>query len=165
MIKYVLGLCLLGFVAGLFFFLENPLSAKEENIKIQEVSVLTVDGDSVKINEQNYPHKLILNFYGTDCSLCMAEVNEIVSFSRKYKVGVLFVTADSVDSINRFRHELEKQNITDDHIMFAKISLKNAYKLFGDLIVPQTILLEDSLQVAGIKKGILSYSFLRKSFE
>lgn len=132
---------------------------------LKQVTISNIAGDSILFSEANYPHKLIVNFYGTECGLCLTEINDIVSYSRKTRTKVLFVTADSAYSIQNFIKELEKQKITDPQIMFARISTKTAVRLFGDLTVPQTLLLDDNFRVVGSKKGTISYSFLKKSFE
>lgn len=130
-----------------------------------EIPLLTLEGDTVKLNGKNYPNKLILNFYGTGCSLCQAEINDIVSFSRDNKINVLFITADSLEAIKQFKNELYKQGINDERISFAHVRLEDAKRFFGDVIVPQSIAFDNMLTVRASKKGLISYSFLKKSYK
>jgi hypothetical protein len=130
----------------------------------KEVSFLTLAGDSLIFNSKNFPGKLILNFYGTECGLCRAEVNDIVTFSRDYNIDVLFVTADSLPAIRAFEREVQTKGFGVARVRFAQIKLLDAKRLFGDLIVPQSVALSRGLVIKGHKKGLVSYSFLRKSF-
>lgn len=130
-----------------------------------EVSLFTIEGDTVTLNYKNYPSKLILNFYGTGCSLCQVEISDIVSFSRDNKINVLFITADSIEAIKQFKNELSKQGINDEHISFAQVRLEDAKRLFGDVIVPQSIVFDKMLTIRASKKGLISYSFLKKSYK
>ena len=166
MTRILLGCTIVAIVISLLFFIkQNPVPLKQEETQLEEVPIYTLMGDSLIFNKDNYSKKLILNFYGTACGLCLTEMNDIVSFSRKHKVSVLFITADSVEAIKKFTHELIKQGITDERISFAKISLPNAKKLFGDLTVPQSIFINDNFRVVDRKKGIITYSFLKRCFE
>lgn len=166
MTRILLGFTIVTIVASLFFFIKhNPIQPKQTKTQLEEVPIYMLTGDSLIFSKENYSKKLILNFYGTTCGLCLTEMNDIVSFSRKHKVSVLFITADSVEAIKEFTHELIKQGITDERISFAKISLPNAKKLFGDLTVPQSIFIDDNFRVIDKKKGIITYSFLKKCFE
>jgi hypothetical protein len=164
--KLALGLFIaIVFMYIIYFFLNNPRQTESSFSLAKQVSILDISGDSIVFNNENYPNKIIVNFYGTKCGLCLTEINDIVSFSRKTSTKVLFITADSIPSIKSFIAELERQNITDEQIMFAKISLQSAIRLFGDLTVPQTLLVDENFRIIGSKKGIVSYSFLKRSFE
>lgn len=164
--KILLGCAIAAVIAGLVFFIKyNPLPVRQEEIQLAEVPIYTLRGDSLIFNKENYSKKLILNFYGTACGLCLTEVNDIVSFSRKYKISVLFVTADSVEAIDKFTYELRKQGITDERISFGQISFRDAKKLFGDLTVPQSIVIGNDFRVLDKRKGIITYSFLKRCFE
>lgn len=137
-----------------------------EGTFVHEFELITLENDTVIFNKELYPGKLIFNFYSSDCSICMAEISDIVSFSRKYSVDVLFVTADSLNNIRNFASELGSLGMRDeDKVSFAKIDLQDAYKLFGDLTVPQTIAFTENLNVRKIKKGIITSGILHKSFE
>jgi hypothetical protein len=166
MTRILLGCIIVAIVISLLFFIKyNPLPAKQVEVQLAEVPIYTLNGDSLIFNKDNYSKKMILNFYGTACGLCLTEMNDIVSFSRKHKISVLFITADSVEAINKFKYELIKQGITDERISFARISLLNAKKLFGELTVPQSIFIDDNFRVVDKKKGIVTYSFLKRCFE
>jgi peroxiredoxin len=164
--KVLLGCAMGAIITIIFFFIKfNPLPIKQKEAQLAEVPIYTIGGDSLILNKETYSSKLILNFYGTACGLCLTEINDIVSFSRKHKVSVLFVTADSVEAIKKFTYELKKQGITDERISFAQISLPNAKKLFGDLTVPQSIVIGNDFRTLDKKKGIITYSFLKRCFE
>ena len=165
--KLAFGLSAATFISVCYLII--PSSQKEvrdsERIDLPEVPIISLSGDTILFSKHKYSGKLILNFYGTRCDLCTYEINDIVSYSRKYSTSVLFITADSIKAIKEFHHQLTEEGISDYQITFAQISLQNAEILFGDLIVPQTILIDGGLKGFSRKKGVITYSYLKKSFE
>lgn len=167
---YRIFLIVLLFVAliGLaFLFQIKGLSAKNKKVpELHEFSIATPTNDSILFNSKQFPERLVLNFYSSECSLCLAEVNEILSFSRQNNIDILFVTADSDSSFNFFISELRDKALkNNDRVQFAKIKLADASRLFGDVSVPQTIVFDEGLTIKRLKKGLVSNNFLKKSFE
>lgn len=133
--------------------------------KVPQISLIKLDGSSIVLNETNYSAPLIFNFFGTDCGFCSVEINDIISFSRKQNIDVLFVSADSLNAINSYAIDLKNQGLQEGRISFAQITLADAKILFGSLVVPQTIVFESGLKIKGIKKGVVTYDYLKKAIE
>lgn len=150
-----------------FLFQIKRLSAKKKKEpELHEFSIATPTNDSIPFNRKQFPERLVLNFYSSECSLCLAEVNDILSFSRQNNIDVLFVTADSDSSLNIFISELRVKVLKgNDRVQFAKIRLADASRLFGDVSVPQTLVFDEGLKIKRLKKGLVSSNFLKKSFE
>ena len=162
----ILVFATVGVLCLLIFLKFKAASRMTEATSVHEFELITLENDTVIFNKELYPGKLIFNFYSSDCTICMAEMSDIVSFSRKYNIDVLFVTADSLNDMRNFAKELNSLGMRDvDKISFAKIDLQDADKLFGDLTVPQTIAFTENLNIRKIKKGIITSGILRKSFE
>ncbi len=144
------------------------IKSKARNIysesEVPKFSLKKVDGTGLIFTKENYSGKLILNFFGTECEFCLAEMNDIISFSKKHDVEVLFVTADSLDSLRNYILQLKKHGINRERISFAQINLQDANKVFGDVIVPQSMILDDGLKIRTIRKGMVSYTFLKNTF-
>ncbi|GCC51376.1 hypothetical protein SanaruYs_16010 [Chryseotalea sanaruensis] len=158
-------------VISVIAILSLLISLKQNKVKqlktiIPEFTLTTLIGDTIIFNKSNFPTKLILNFYSYDCTLCMAEISDIISFSRENSIPILFISADSLGTIISFTEELKSQGISDeDKISFARVSLQDVYGVFGSLAVPQSVLFEEGLKIKMVKKGILSRNDLLKSFE
>lgn len=138
--------------------------------KVQRVAhkfnITTINRDTIPFNSDHFPKRLILNFYSSSCGLCIAEINEIISFSRKKDIDVVFITCDSEKATKNFILELKTSGLKDtDKVSFGKISFDDANGLFGDITVPQTIAFDDGLKIKQIKKGLISSHLLQKAFE
>lgn len=138
---------------------------KKEKPELHEFTIVTPVSDSVVFNSKQFPNRLIFNFYSSECSICLSEVNEILTYSRQNNIDILFVTADSDSIFYTFISELRvKVLTTNDRVQFAKIQLDDASRLFGDVSVPQTIVFDKGLKVKRMKKGLVTSNFLKKSF-
>ena len=151
-------------VIFLIFFKSRSLEEDKHKV-LPEFSLTKLDGSISVFKKENYPKKLILNFFGTECGLCSAEMNDIISFSKTSKTDVLFLSPDSLSAISNFASELKARGVTYEGISFAKISIHDAKKIFSDAVVPQSIIFDEGLKIKRIKKGVLSYQFPKKSFE
>jgi len=159
----VLIVAVLASVLGLLIFQKYSASDKlMKEKKIHRFDIITLNGDTIIFSKDSFPKKLIFNFYSSSCDICMFEVNDIVSFSTKNDIDVLFITADSLESMRNFARDIGNKG---GRITFAKIALVDAEKLFGELTVPQTILFDEGLEIKKIKKGLVSTGLLNKSFE
>jgi peroxiredoxin len=155
-------------VIGILIFLKINSNSKNHFSEkvVQEFDMLTLSGDTITFPIERFSSKLILNFYSTDCSLCMLEIDDIISFSKLNNIEVLFVSADSLVLIKQFASDLNSQVVEDQtKISFGQVSLRDMNKLFGNVAVPQTILIDENLRIKGLKKGVVSTRFLQKSFE
>lgn len=163
--KKVLLLIFVVLIAALVWMIVTK--QKDNNkVVIHPFNLVTLNSDTVKFTATNFPHKLIFNFYSSECSICMKEVSDLVTFSKKYKTRVIFVTADSKELQQKFKTDLEAQGLLQNaDLMFARVSLADADALLGDLTTPQTIVFDDGLEVKSVKKGLVSINYLRKSFE
>ena len=158
-------LILIAAIMVLLVFIKSYSSKKFKDEPIPSFSIVNLDGNHIEFKKENFPRQLILNFFGTECGLCAAEVSDLILFSRKHNVDILFVTPDSISAIKKFSNELKNQGVNDNKISFAQISLTDAKKTFGDLVVPQSMIFDKGLKIKRMKKGIVSYQFLKKSFE
>lgn len=168
MYRIFLIVILFASLVGLTFLFQVKLLSvdKKKKRELHEFSITTQANNSIEFSSKQFPERLVLNFYSSECSLCLAEVNEILSFSRQNNIDVLFVTADSDSSFNIFISELRNKALKDnDRVLFAKIRLADASQLFGDVSVPQTIVFDQGLKIKRLKKGLVSSNFLKKSFE
>lgn len=164
---FLIVVILASLIGVAFLFQIKWLStSKKKEPELHEFTIATPTKDSIVFNRKQFPERLVLNFYSSECSLCLAEVNEILSFSRQTSIDILFVTADSDSSFNSFISELRAKVLKDnDRVQFAKIKLADAGRLFGDVSVPQTIVFDEGLTIKRLKKGLVSNTFLKKSFE
>lgn len=168
MYRILLIVTLLAALISLVFLFQFKLLSvdKKEKRELHEFTITTPVNDSIVFNSKQFPNRLIFNFYSSECSICLSEVNEILTFSRQNDIDILFVTADSDSIFYAFISELRvKALITNDRVQFAKIQLDDASRLFGGVSVPQTIVFDKGLKIKRMKKGLVTSIFLKKSFE
>lgn len=153
-------------LTSLIFWKMSLANDAAESMTVNEFTVVTVSNDTVVFNRESFPNRLILNFYSSDCDLCMFELKDIIAFAKANRTDVLFITADSLASMKKFSELLASEGVTvRDNICVAKIDLQAAAALFGDVSVPQTILFKEGLKVTKLKKGLVSGRLLNKGFE
>lgn len=146
--------------------LKAQKSSASEMKPVSSFDIVTLKGDTLTFNEQTFPRKLVVNFYSSACDLCMIELGDILYFSKKHDVELLFITADSLSEMETFAEHLKKNGVSDaEKITLARINLEDANKLFGNISVPQTIVFDTGLKPKQIKKGLITSGLLQKSFE
>ena len=128
--------------------------------------MITLSGDTTFFPDTKRNNKTIINFYSSECPICMTEIGDIILFAKSNNVNIIFISADSLVSIQRFASNLDAHiKGIQSKIMFGQVTLQDMNTLFGEFTVPQTLVLNEDCTIVGIKKGMVSIKFLRKSFE
>jgi peroxiredoxin len=82
----------------------------------------------------------IIIYYNSECQLCD---DQIAQFSKHFSAltknsTILFVSAESEDSIRNFRNRLRVSST--NKVFFSKISEQEVFKTFGSVVTPQVFL-------------------------
>jgi peroxiredoxin len=165
-ITYIILTVALLIAVGIFFRIVGNSKKYISEKTVRPFDIITLSGDTVSFPFEGTSKKSILNFYSSDCSLCTVEIDDIISFSKSHNVVVLFISADSLISIQKFASKLKSQlDKNESRILFGQVSLQDMETLFGDITVPQTIVFDQNFKILGLKKGMVTAKFLQRSFE
>lgn len=141
---------------------------KNESHKLYPIDSLALTstvGEKFIVTESNLQGNLVLNHFDSGCSLCIAEINDIIAFSKSKQTKVLFISMESLSSIQAFSNELKNQKVDTLLVSCAKIDSAAVIRLFGDFSTPKTILCNRGLIPIRKIDGLATYHQIIKGFE
>ena len=113
-----------------------------------------IDGNMFTLSEYPDDKYLVLDFWGSWCSFCIAEFPEMKRYYEKYRSRIEFIGIDIDDGVMRWKrtvkkHELPWLQLRDDQ----SIPKNSPRYLFGIYLFPTTIILAPDKTVLHIFNG------------
>jgi hypothetical protein len=150
----------------LLILLKKTQTNKPQQVQVIDSIIVTrLTGEKLIIKGSDVESNLILNHYNSECSLCVAEVNDILTYSKLERTKVLFLSVELLAAIQAFSSELKQKNVDSLMVSFARIDSTMVISLFGDFSTPKTILFKEGLKPVKSINGLATYREISKGFE
>jgi len=113
-----------------------------------------IDGGMFTLSEYSDNKYLVIDFWGSWCSFCIAEFPEMKRYYEKYRSKVEFIGIDIDDGVLRWKHAVKKHELPWLQLRDDQTIPKNSPRyLFGIYLFPTTIILAPDKTVLYLFKG------------
>lgn len=118
-----------------------------------EFTLTTLDGQPVNL-EQYRGRPIFMNFWGTWCPPCVAELPELQAFAASQgEQGALVVASNNSESAEQIYSYFEANDLALPDILFVLDAEHVMYRWFGVFQMPTTFLIDGSGVVRDVKYG------------
>lgn len=120
---------------------------------VPEFTLTTLDGQSVDLEDYR-GRPVFLNFWGTWCPPCVAELPELQAFAEAQgEGGALVIASNNSESADRIYEYFEENDLDLPDILFVLDPEHVVYRWFGVFQMPTTYLIDESGVVRDVKYG------------
>lgn len=154
---------ILGLIAAVGLLLAEPGKTPEAtgqpalvgslNQPVPEFTLTTLDGQPVDL-EQYRGRPIFMNFWGTWCPPCVAELPELQAFAAAQgEDGALVIASNNSESADRIFQYFEDNDLDLPDILFVLDPEHVMYRWFGVFQMPTTFLIDGAGVVRDVKYG------------
>ena len=134
----------------------SPTPRFQEGLPIPEFQLPSLDGDVVH-SDDLAGQPVVLNFWATWCGPCVREIPTLKKLHRAGGVRVVSIALDEQGAsvVRPFvkRHDIDYPVLLGDH---------NVFQRFNGSAIPYTFVLDPSLRVVEVHRGLVSARRLEK---
>lgn len=113
-----------------------------------------MDGNTFVLSEYPADKHLVLDFWGSWCSFCLAEFPEMKRYYEKYQSKVEFIGINIDDGVRRWKNTVKKHELPWLQLRDDQSNPENSPRyLFGIYLFPTTIILSPDKTVLHVFKG------------
>lgn len=151
--KIVLGIILIGLIAGGIFLLQGGSIAGQNSLP-SIVLEEHVSGDEIVLAERS--GLLVINSWAVWCPFCVKEVPDFVTLQEEFQeVDVVLVNrGESREKVNAFLSEV---GVTTEQLTFLHDGSDSFYKAVGGFSMPETLFVRDG-EIIFHKRGVMALS-------
>jgi thiol-disulfide isomerase/thioredoxin len=118
-----------------------------------EFTLTTLDGQPVDL-EQYRGRPIFMNFWGTWCPPCVAELPELQAFAAAQgDEGALVIASNNSESAEQIHSYFEENDLALPDILFVLDPEHVMYRWFGVFQMPTTYLIDETGVVRDVKYG------------
>ncbi len=118
-----------------------------------EFTLTTLDGRPVDLKDY-HGRPIFMNFWGTWCPPCVAELPELQAFAAAQgEGGALVIASNNSESAGRIYEYFEENDLELPDILFVLDPEHVMYRWFGVFQMPTTYLIDESGVVRDVKYG------------
>jgi len=131
----------------------RPARAGALDQPMPEFTLTTLDGQTVDLEDYR-GRPIFMNFWGTWCPPCVAELPELQAFAAAQgEAGALVIASNNSESADRIYEYFEENDLELPDILFVLDPEHVMYRWFGVFQMPTTYLIDESGVVRDVKYG------------